>query len=122
MREYKVLDGTVKVGDKVWWHCNEGPELQIVKEYDRNMAQYPDIYSISEPEWNDDIGYTGNFVSSVDYTKPPIGIPPKCVYMETCITRRVKDIREAMKRYIEDNKEIPVEWLKELIDIQEGNW
>lgn len=53
--EYKVVetfpvrDGVVKVGEKVWWHCEEGPKHLRVDGDIRNIMNYPQYYSINKP-------------------------------------------------------------------------
>ena len=47
--EYDVRDGVVKVGEWVWWHCEEGPEHIRVEEGHRNIMDYPQYYSIRKP-------------------------------------------------------------------------
>lgn len=49
--------------------------------------------------------------------KPPIGLKPKHIYEHDCKLQRKQDIREAIARYIEAEKDIPVKWLDELKDL-----
>ena len=48
--------------------------------------------------------------------KPPIGIKPR--YIHDC--ERMIEILDAMERYSEAQKRIPVEWIDELKDLIEG--
>jgi len=52
-----------------------------------------------------------------DSSKTPIGIEPHNIWKD----KRKKDLVDAMKRYIDQNIEIPVEWLKELGDFYNNN-
>jgi hypothetical protein len=45
--------------------------------------------------------------------KPPLGLVPKKIWMQT----RVVEILEATNRYIQDNREIPIEWIEEYNEI-----
>lgn len=47
-------------------------------------------------------------------TKPPLGLTPKSVWD----THRLIEIKEAIKRYIEVNKPIPIEWIEEYNELQ----
>lgn len=49
VKTFPVRDGVVKVGEKVWWHCEEGPMHLRVEEGDCNIADYPQYYSINKP-------------------------------------------------------------------------
>lgn len=49
-KQYKVRDGYVDEGDKIWWRGENGPERVIVdKGHIRNIRDYPDVYQISAP-------------------------------------------------------------------------
>lgn len=57
----RVLDGRVCKSDKVWWHCQEEPELVLAKEDWDNIMRYPEVYSLAEPIFQ--FGeYTGLFM------------------------------------------------------------
>lgn len=47
-------------------------------------------------------------------TKPPRGLMPKEIYERECNEKRIVDILEAMARYSEAGKVIPVKWIEEL--------
>ncbi len=49
----------------------------------------------------------------LDMNKPPIGEVPIYIWKE----RRVQTIREAMRRYLAEDKIIPANWLNELTDL-----
>lgn len=49
--------------------------------------------------------------------KPPLGLTPKNIWEEQMQHQRRKDIHAAMTRYIEAGKEIPNDWLGELIGV-----
>lgn len=49
--------------------------------------------------------------------KPPLGLIPRKIYLEKVNHHRINDILDAMKRYCDAEKDIPVEWAKELIDL-----
>lgn len=46
--------------------------------------------------------------------KPPIGLRPKDVAAAVNRDRRVKEIVQAMHRYVEANEDIPWAWVSEL--------
>lgn len=50
-------------------------------------------------------------------SKPPIGLMPQSVWVDL----RIKDITDAMKRYLDAGKYIPVEWADELADLIREN-
>lgn len=45
----------------------------------------------------------------MEIKRPPFGLTPKYIWCE----QRVQDIQEAIKRYAEANKSIPIEWITE---------
>lgn len=45
--------------------------------------------------------------------KPPLGLTPQIIWYE----QRIKDIEEAIDRYKKANKEIPLEWTDELLEL-----
>ena len=47
-------------------------------------------------------------------TKPPLGLIPREIYAIQVNTERMAMIIEAMKRYSEADKPIPLEWIEEL--------
>lgn len=47
------------------------------------------------------------------YEKPPVGLMPRKIWLET----RFKEILDAIKRYSDVNKQVPMEWLNELTEI-----
>lgn len=49
--------------------------------------------------------------------KPPLGLTPKSIWEEQMQHQRRQDIHAAMQRYIEAGKEIPNEWLEELMGL-----
>lgn len=48
-----------------------------------------------------------------EWKKPPIGIMPRYIF----ISKRIRDIVEAMNRFIEVERDIPIEWVRELNDL-----
>ena len=50
-------------------------------------------------------------------TKPPLGLIPKGIYGIQVKTERMAMIIDAMKRYSEAEKPIPIEWIKELEEL-----
>lgn len=48
-----------------------------------------------------------------DNKKPPIGLMPRKLFIEG----RIQDIKDAIQRYSESNKEIPTEWTEEYNDL-----
>jgi hypothetical protein len=46
--------------------------------------------------------------------KPPLGITPEKIWREAQDEARVRDLRAAMKRYLEADQTIPGAWLDEL--------
>lgn len=49
--------------------------------------------------------------------KPPLGLTPKNIWEEQMQEQRRKDIHAAIQRYIEVGKDIPNDWLEELIEL-----
>lgn len=47
-------------------------------------------------------------------TSCPLGVMPETIWQEKKNDERVRDLRAAMKRYLDDDKPIPLEWLDEL--------
>lgn len=45
--------------------------------------------------------------------KPPLGIMPQKYWLDKVRSERVIELNNAMIRYFEANKEIPIEWVKE---------
>lgn len=50
--------------------------------------------------------------------KPPVGLKPRHLHDET----RIKDIHDAMGRFIEAGKQIPAEWAKEMLDLSKATF
>jgi hypothetical protein len=48
----------------------------------------------------------------------PLGIIPKKIWKE----QRLRDLRDAIDRYIEANHRVPVEWIKEYNELLEDIW
>lgn len=46
--------------------------------------------------------------------KEPLGLKPEFIHNMQCNTERMADIIEAMKRYSEAEKPIPLKWITEL--------
>lgn len=51
-----------------------------------------------------------HYVGTAKHTKPPLGLIPRFIRDEA----RVKEILEAIGRYNENGKPVPIEWLDEL--------
>ncbi len=49
--------------------------------------------------------------------KPPLGLVPKWIYQANIKNERIKDIHDAMKRFIDVNEVIPREWLIEYLEL-----
>ena len=49
--KFKVLDGYISIEDMVWWHSNEGPKYGKAGPQIENIKEYPEYYSIEEPEY-----------------------------------------------------------------------
>lgn len=47
----RVSDGWVESDDGVWWKHERGPEKVVVQEHLDNIKEFPDVYSIKEPEY-----------------------------------------------------------------------
>lgn len=54
---------------------------------------------------------------SVQMNKPPIGLMPKSIWIEQMQVQRRNEITAAMQRFIEAGKDIPNDWLQELIEL-----
>lgn len=49
IKRYKVKDGVVFDGEKVWWHCVDGPQEVNISDHRENVKKYPDVYSVERP-------------------------------------------------------------------------
>lgn len=54
-----------------------------------------------------------NTSSASDNKKPPVGLRPRWMSED----ERINEIFEAILRYHKARKEVPIEWIEELIDI-----
>lgn len=45
----EVRDGMLMRGEKVWWRCENGPELVNSEKDWYNICKFPEAYSINEP-------------------------------------------------------------------------
>lgn len=63
--------------------------------------------------------YVGNGQFRTPDPKPPLGVTPDNIYWEMCYRTRVADIADAIVRYVEAGKPVPVEWAKELRRLSE---
>lgn len=57
------------------------------------------------------------FIDEVGADRPPLGLRPKFIANQP----RAIEIIDAMKRYVEHGKLIPLDWINELIDIYGTN-
>lgn len=123
----------VKVGD--WVKLNEGFDstgncnfvagaeykVEELEEYDYDGDWVVLISSGSSIRWIKAGDYTrvqrtyekAPPVQAAPEQSPPIGLTPRNVVTK----QRTTDILEAMQRYVSADKEVPVEWLNELVDI-----
>jgi hypothetical protein len=62
-------------------------------------------------------GESTNIVYSDFKAKPPIGLTPRKIWLEM----RYNDILDAMTRYHSERKEIPLEWIGELLRLRTEN-
>ena len=53
--------------------------------------------------------------------KPPLGIMPRPIWLDVIVRSRCLELLNAMKRYVEAGKKIPVEWIEELKALPLGN-
>ena len=49
--------------------------------------------------------------------RPPLGLLPKYIYKENVRDERIKDIHQAIKRFIDAEIIIPREWLIEYLEL-----
>mgnify|MGYP001403173461 CR=1 FL=1 len=49
------------------------------------------------------------FKESENYEKPPIGLKPRYIHD----AQRHREVKEAMLRYIDDDRMVPIEWWEE---------
>jgi hypothetical protein len=71
-----------------------------------------DILYISDNYTDEEIFkeyYKGDIPAEIKYKKPLLGLMPKRIHDEL----RIDEISEAIKRYISEKKEIPIEWIEE---------
>lgn len=95
------------------WYKIEGGEVWIASD---------NGYWLSSADWSIDDNLDNNpkFIKrpvEAVSIKPPLGLIPKNVWEEQMQYQRRQDIHAAMQRYIEVGKEIPNEWLEELIGL-----
>ena len=51
-KTYKVRDGYVAEGSKVWWLGSNGPELVRAEGSDlKNLIEFPDVYQVQKPKY-----------------------------------------------------------------------
>jgi len=48
---------------------------------------------------------------------PPIGIMPRNIWRDKVTSERVNALLDAMERYADAGKSVPLEWLKELREL-----
>ncbi len=64
------------------------------------------------------IWYRGGDMATNGKKKPPLGIMPKYIWEESCEQKRVADLKDAIKRYLEHGGHaIPLEWISEYNEI-----
>ena len=47
---FPVMDGYVTLDDKVWWRCEDGPQLVNVCEHIKNLKEFPNVYQLARPK------------------------------------------------------------------------
>lgn len=99
-------------GDAPAWWIEEKNVLKkwLADEEDKKPTQEADFLNgilESERAWT----FFGKSVAH-----PPLGIIPKKLHNEA----RLKDIHDAIGRYLLCNKDVPAEWLKEKMEIENG--
>ena len=50
-----------------------------------------------------------NELKRIRYNKPPLGIEPHKIWIE----QRITNLIDAMNRYIQDSRKVPIEWMEE---------
>lgn len=45
--------------------------------------------------------------------RPPLGLVPRDIWFYNVLKERIKEIMEALNRYMEAEKKVPVEWIEE---------
>ena len=45
--------------------------------------------------------------------RPPLGLVPRDIWFYNVLKERIKEIMEALNRYMEAKKKVPVEWIEE---------
>jgi hypothetical protein len=50
---FRVRDGYIAPDAKVWWLSDRGPELVIAKNDAENIKEFPELYSVCRPTYND---------------------------------------------------------------------
>ena len=82
----------------------------------------PDESFVPRPISSEQLVSAGNEITVSTEThsiepKPPLGLTPKNIWEEQMQHQRRQDIHAAMQRYIEAMKDIPNNWLEELIEL-----
>ena len=95
------------------WYKIEGGEVWIASD---------NGYWLSSADWSIDDNLDNNpkFIKrpvEAVSIKPHLGLTPKNIWEEQMQYQRRQDIHAAMQRYIEAGKEIPNDWLYELISL-----
>lgn len=103
---YKVVDDSLymsdRIGDKWDESCLSAKDIQ----YDSSFIPRPVQQNIQQ-----------TVAVSVQMNKPPIGLMPKHIFIEQMQMQRRNEITAAVQRYIEVGKDIPNDWLQELIEL-----
>ncbi|AAK79868.1 hypothetical protein BJV85_002090 [Clostridium acetobutylicum] len=101
------------------------PPLKTMEEGFLGAKEAPTIEDYTCPECKRQYkirGYNGK-ISILEkhtpknvYRRPPTGLEPHTIW----VGKRIQDIKEAMDRYTEANKSIPIEWVNEYNELLEN--
>lgn len=98
-----------------WYRAGTSAVADILK----NGVWEASIFTPKElRESSEELCSNSVFVSRpVQMNKPPVGLMPKNIWIEQMQAQRRNEITAAMQRFIKAGKDIPNEWLQELIEL-----
>ncbi|MER0468115.1 hypothetical protein ABR330_15870 [Bacillus cabrialesii subsp. cabrialesii] len=81
----------------LWFYCHKTKQLILRKKYTGQYAIPAELFD----EWQ-------NHLKS-QIVEPPLGVIPKWLHDE----HRIKDLKAAINRYLDNNHEVSAEWIDE---------
>ena len=110
-REEKIVVNGIESWGKTW---NADEEYIIVKTSNKVPEEfYPAIKSSIEAVFTPVVKSTNEPLPQ--RTKPPLGVMPRWLHNE----KRLKELDDAIVRYTDDKKFVPIEWIVESYELRE---